>query len=72
MSRWAPCKRRDFIAKLRNLEFECPEVGTKHEFMLLATCKQVIPSNKEYSVPKLKKLLRQVKQKLGREITLNT
>jgi len=31
--------------------------------------KQVIPNNPEYSVPQLKRLLRQVQEKTGREVS---
>ncbi|MFQ5964319.1 MAG: hypothetical protein ACE5KZ_08555 [Candidatus Scalinduaceae bacterium] len=30
--------------------------------------KQIIPNNQEYSVPQLKRLLKQVEEKIGREI----
>ena len=34
MSRWMPCKRRDFIKKLRQLGFDGPFSGTRHQFMI--------------------------------------
>ena len=34
MSRLIPCKRRDFIKKLRKLGFEKPKSGTRHQFMV--------------------------------------
>jgi len=32
MSRWAPCKRRDFIRRLREIGFDGPFSGTRHQF----------------------------------------
>lgn len=69
MNRWNPCKRRDFIRKLQTLGFDPPEPGTRHFVMRLETHKQIIPSNNEYSVPQLRKLLSQVETKIGRAIT---
>lgn len=69
MSRWQPCKRRDFIAKLRKLGFDPPEAGARHFVMRYGSSKQVIPRNQEYSVPQLRKLLHQVEDKLGRTIS---
>lgn len=34
MSRWVPCKRRDFIQRLRKLGFEGPFSGTRHQFII--------------------------------------
>jgi len=33
MAKWMPCKRRDFIKKLRKLGFEPPEPGGRHFYM---------------------------------------
>ena len=66
---WRPCKRREFVRKLRGLGFTGPEPGTRHAVMFLGGHKQVIPRNHEYSVPQLKMLIRQVAEKLGREIS---
>ncbi len=70
MSKWYPCKRRLFIKKLKNLGFNNPETGGRHEFMFYGPHKQTIPSNEEFSVPQLRKLIRQVEQKIGRIITV--
>ena len=35
MSQWTPCKRRDFIRRLRKIGFEGPYSGTRHQFMIL-------------------------------------
>ena len=34
MPTWSPCKRRDFLAKLRRLGLAGPFSGKRHEFML--------------------------------------
>ena len=33
MSHWSPCKRREFIRRLRALGFDGPFSGTRHQFM---------------------------------------
>jgi hypothetical protein len=54
VSRWTPCKRAEFIRKLRSLGFEGPFSATRHQFMSLNQKRLVIPSNQEYSVPQLR------------------
>ena len=51
MSRWASCKRRDFIRRLQKLGFDGPFSGTRHQFMVYEQHRRAIPSNAEYSVP---------------------
>lgn len=70
MSKWAPCKRQDFIKKLRHLGFERPEPGGRHFYMRYKDYTLTLPSNKEYSVPQLKMLLKQIENRLQRPITL--
>jgi hypothetical protein len=36
VSRWTPCRRSDFIRKLRRLGFDGPFTGTRHQFMVLS------------------------------------
>ncbi|MEQ8191097.1 MAG: type II toxin-antitoxin system HicA family toxin [Candidatus Eremiobacterota bacterium] len=69
MSQWMPCKRRDFIRKLRNLGFDGPYSGTRHQFMIYKQHRMAIPSNNDYSVPQLRMLLREVEKILERVIT---
>lgn len=69
--RWSPCKQRDFISKLRKLGFSGPHAGGKHRFMRIAKYKQTIPSDEEYPVPQLRRLLRQVENAIGREIPID-
>lgn len=70
MSRWTPCKRRDFVKKLRKLGFEGAFSGTKHQFMVYEEYRLTIPSNDEYSVPQLRMMIREVEEILERDITI--
>jgi hypothetical protein len=69
MSRWMPCKRRDFIRRLRKLGFEGPYSGTRHQFMIYEQHRLAIPSNSEYSVPQLRMMIREVEEIIGHELT---
>jgi len=68
MPRAKPCKRRDFIRKLRSLGFEGPYSGTRHQFLVFAQHRLAIPSNDEYSVPQLRLMLREVETILARDL----
>lgn len=68
MSRWTPCRRREFIRRLRLLSFDGPFSGTRHRFMTHGHYRLAIPSNAEYSVPQLRMLIREVEEITGREI----
>lgn len=57
MSRWRPCKRRDFTHCHRKLGFDGPFSGTRHQFMVYQQHRLPIPSNAEYSVPQLLAML---------------
>lgn len=70
MSRWTPCRRREFIRRLRQLGFDGPFSGTRHQFVLYEGRRLAIPSNAEYSVPQLRVMIREVEEILGRDITL--
>ena len=69
MSRWNPCKRGEFVRRLRRLGFEGPFSGAKHQFMVYQQHRLTIPSNTEYSVPQLRMMLREVEAIIGRQIT---
>jgi hypothetical protein len=69
MSLWRPCKRALFIKRLRQLDFEGPYSGTKHQFMIYEHHRLSIPSNSEYSIPQLKMMLKQVESIIGITIT---
>ena len=69
MSQWAPCKRRDFIRRLRRIGFEGPFSGTRHQFMVYGHQRLAIPSNSEYSVPQLRMMLQEVEAIIEHEVT---
>jgi len=68
MPRWTPCKRRDFIRKLRQLGFDGPYSGTRHRFMIYQYHRLAIPSNTEYSAPQLRMLISEVELIIEREL----
>ena len=70
MSRWNPCRRNDFIKRLRRLGFEGAYSGAKHQFMVFGNNRLTIPSNTEYSVPQLRMMLREVEEIIERQITI--
>jgi hypothetical protein len=70
VSRWTPCKRREFIQRLRQLGFDGPFSGARHQFMICEEHRLAIPSNAEYSVAQLRVMIREIEEILGREITL--
>jgi predicted RNA binding protein YcfA (HicA-like mRNA interferase family) len=69
MSRWLPCKRREFIKRIRKLGFEGPYSGTRHQFMVYKNHRLAIPSNPEYSVPQLRMMLNEAGIILDRSVT---
>jgi len=68
MSRWIPCKRRDFMKKLRSLGFEGPYSGTRHQFMIYQDHRLAIPSDSEYSVPQLRMMISEIELIICRNI----
>jgi len=72
MSRWQPCKRRELIKRLRQIDFHGPySSGTRHEFTVYQNHRLTIPSNIEYSVPQLRMMLNEVEEIIGRAITVD-
>lgn len=69
MSRWTPCKRRDFVRRLRGLGFDGPYSGTRHQFMVFRGHRLSIPSNEEFSVPQLRVMLSEVEEIFGRPVS---
>lgn len=69
MSQWSPCKRKDFIRKLRRLGFDGPYSGSKHQFLVFEDQWLTVPSNAEYSVPQLRMMLREAGDILDNDIT---
>ena len=68
MSRWTPCKRRDFIRRPRALGFDGPLAGTRHSFMVYRSHRLAIPSNTEYSVDEVRTMVAEVEAILGRPV----
>ncbi len=69
LNRWIPCRRRDFVRRLRVLGFDGPFSGTRHQFMVYQERRLAIPSNAEYSIPELRMMLHEVERIIDREIT---
>ena len=69
MARWSPCKRKDFIKKLRKLGFAPPEPGGRHFYARHGTYTLTLPSNAEYSVPQLRMLLDEIEIGTGIKMT---
>ena len=65
-----PCKRRDFIRRLRQLGFDGPFSGTKHQFMVYGQHRLAIPSNTDYSMPQVQMIIREIEEIIGREIAV--
>ncbi len=70
MSRWTPCKRREFVRRLRTMGFDGPFSGARHQFLVYQQKRLTIPSNEEYSVPQLRMMLREASTIINKEITL--
>ncbi len=71
MSQWKPCKRREFIRRLRKLGFDGPFSGSRHQFLVYQEYRLTIPSNDEYSVPQFRMMIREVEEILGKEISID-
>lgn len=68
MPKWTPCKRKNFVRRLRKMGFAGLFSGAKHQFMVWQQHRLTIPSNEEFSVPQLKMMVREVESILEREI----
>ena len=44
MPRWTPCKRREFVRKLKGLGFEGPYSGARHQFLVHSPSEAAVPS----------------------------
>lgn len=72
MGKWNPCKRRDFIRKLKKFGFKRPEAGGgDHYYMRYDTYTLTLPSNEEYSIAQLKMLLREIEDGIERKLSLD-
>ena len=66
MSRWTPCKRRDFSHRLRKLGFDGPFLVHVISLWFMSSIVWA-----EYSVPQLRMMLREVEEIIGRKITVD-
>lgn len=70
MSRLTPCKRREFIRRVRQLGFDGPFSGTRHQFMVYKEHRLTIPSNDEYSGAQTGMMLREIADIIGRAVSV--
>ena len=70
MTKWSPCKRKDFIKKLKKLGFDSPEAGGHHFYMRYGSYTLTLPGSKEYSVPQIKMLLNEIEYGTDKKISL--
>jgi len=69
VSQWKPCKRRDFIHRLRIIGFMGPYAGAKHQFMVYGQHRLVVPSNAEYSASQLGMMIREIEAIVKRPVS---
>ena len=69
MTRSKPFKRIEFIRKLRRMGFDPPETGGRHSYMRCGNYTLTLPNNREYSVPQIKMLIREIERGLHRKIS---
>jgi predicted RNA binding protein YcfA (HicA-like mRNA interferase family) len=67
MTRLTPISRRELIQRLRELGFEGPFIGGRHEFMVRASLRLILPNphRQQIGADLLSRLLRQAG--IGRE-----
>jgi len=70
MAKWAPCKRKNFIRKLKKLGFESPEPGGRHFYMRYESFTFTVPNNPEYSFPHVRMLVRELELGMKKRISL--
>lgn len=71
MSQWRPCKRNDFVRRLRQLGFTGLYSGAKHQFLVYENHRLTVPSSKEYSVPQLRMMIHEVERIIDRKILVD-
>ena len=69
MSQWKPCKRRDFIHRLKIIGFTGPYSGAKHQFMVYGQHRLAVPSNAEYSASQLGIMIKETESIIKRPIS---
>jgi len=70
LRQWMPCKRRNFIRRLRQLGFDGPFSVSKHQFMTYGQHRLAIPSNIDYSMPQVRMMVQEIEEIIGREIII--
>lgn len=70
MSRWTPCKRQEFVRRLRKLGFDGPFSGARHQFVVMGEHRLSISSNFEYSVAQVRMMIQEMEGILKRKIDL--
>jgi hypothetical protein len=71
MGKWSPCKRRDFIRKMKKFGFDRPESGGNHHYMRYGAYTLTLPSNEEYSISQLKMLLSEIEDGIDLKLSLD-
>ncbi|NEP90362.1 MAG: type II toxin-antitoxin system HicA family toxin [Okeania sp. SIO2C2] len=56
---------------MRQLGFDGPFSGSRHQFMVFDDNCLTIPSNDEYSVPQLRMMIREIEEIIARPISLD-
>ncbi|NES89377.1 type II toxin-antitoxin system HicA family toxin [Okeania hirsuta] len=56
---------------MRQLGFDGPFSGSRHQFMVFDDNRLTIPSNDEYSVPQLRMMIREIEEIIARPISLD-
>ena len=70
MGRWKPCRRKEFLRKLKKFGFTPPEAGGRHFYMRYGTYTLTVPSNREYSTAQVKMLLNEIEQGIRKKISM--
>ena len=63
-------ENREFIKKLKKFGFGPPEPGGRHFYMRHKTYTLTLPNNKEYSIPQIKMLLKEIENGINKKISL--
>ncbi|MBI5561875.1 MAG: type II toxin-antitoxin system HicA family toxin [Deltaproteobacteria bacterium] len=54
---------------MRNIGFDGPFSGARHQFMIYGQHRLAIPSNMEYSIPQLRVMVKEIEEITGRRIS---
>ena len=69
MTRWVPCKRPEFIKRLKKLGFSGEFSGTRHAYMVYENHRLSIPNYDEYSVKELRMMIKEIELIIGYKIS---